>query len=148
MGRLGIKYFLSLGVDNINGCTGVEDGYLYYIENLGGQIAQVATGTTLAYLLETYVSEINLVLLQDRYDILQLTENDLVLVRNADEEKWMIAFYGQVDGIEANDSLFISIGNFEQIIPYNDDNRALLGTTDIPDIIYRWWEPLGGGYFS
>ena len=67
------------------------------------------------------------------YDTLQ--PFDKVLVRDGDCQCWRCAFF----------SCMLSNGmlcecRWGQGIPYNDETKHLLGTCDIPDEKYIWWE--------
>ena len=62
------------------------------------------------------------------YDIKNFKPFDKVLVRGSNERKWVIDFYGFVD-----EDIFIctGCGYYPQCIPFNDDTKHLLGTSDM-----------------
>ena len=69
------------------------------------------------------------------FDYETLKPFDKVLVRDGNCQYWRCAFF----------SCMLSNGmlcecRWEQGIPYNDETRHLLGTGDIPDEKYIWWE--------
>lgn len=71
----------------------------------------------------------------DKFDYNTLQPFDKVLVRNENNQLWRCALL----------SFMLSNGMFcechwEQGIPYNDETKPLLGTTDMPDEKYIWWE--------
>ena len=69
------------------------------------------------------------------FDYETLKPFDKVLVRDGDCQCWRCAFF----------SCMLSNGmlcecRWGQGIPYNDETKHLLGTCDIPDEKYIWWE--------
>lgn len=69
------------------------------------------------------------------FDYSTLQPFDKVLVRDGDCQCWRCAFF----------SCMLSNGmlcecRWGQGIPYNDETKHLLGTCDIPDEKYIWWE--------
>ena len=72
------------------------------------------------------------------YDISNFKPFDKVLVRDDDDEPWRIAFYGYYNK-EAHYSHFVGSCWAKQCIPYNDDTKHLLGTTDMPSEEYINW---------
>ena len=71
------------------------------------------------------------------YGISNFKPFDKVLVREANNRTWAIDFFGFVD----EDNLFIcsGYGYYPQCIPFNDDTKHLLGTTDPCDEQYINW---------
>jgi hypothetical protein len=69
------------------------------------------------------------------YDISKFNPFDKVLVRYDDSCTWGMSFFGRYDG------MFICCSNicFTQCIPFNDDTKHLLGTTDMCDECYINW---------
>ena len=70
-----------------------------------------------------------------KFDYETLKPFDKVLVRDGDCQCWRCAFF----------SCMLSNGmlcecRWGQGIPYNDETKHLLGTCDIPDEKYIWWE--------
>lgn len=70
-----------------------------------------------------------------KFDYNTLQPFDKVLVRDGDCQCWRCAFF----------SCMLSNGmlcecRWGQGIPYNDETKHLLGTCDIPDEKYIWWE--------
>ena len=71
----------------------------------------------------------------EKFDYNAMHPFDRVLVRNENSQLWRCALL----------SFMLSNGMFcechwEQGIPYNDETKHLIGTTDIPDEKYIWWE--------
>ena len=71
----------------------------------------------------------------DKFDYNTLQPFDKVLVRNENSQLWRCALL----------SFMLSNGMFcechwEQGIPYNDETQHLVGTTNMPDEKYVWWE--------
>ena len=73
--------------------------------------------------------------IQPHYDISNFNPFDKVLVRYDDSCTWGVSFLGRYDG------MFICCSNicFTQCIPFNDDTKHLLGTTDMCDEMYINW---------
>lgn len=77
-----------------------------------------------------------------RYDISELKPFDKVLVRCTDEtfgnKIWHPNFYSKYNSDERlHQCLF---GNFNECVPYNDETKHLLDTTDEAPIFYRTWK--------
>lgn len=72
-----------------------------------------------------------------KFDPKTLQPFDKVLVRYKQSGIWFNDFYSFIskDGI-------IAIGNehFDSVIPYNDDTKHLVGTSDEAPEYYRYWE--------
>ena len=78
------------------------------------------------------------------YDTSNFQPFDKVLVRCGNDEEWMIEFYCKYDTLvhtsPHRDYPFMGIGDsYSQCIPFNDDTKHLLGTTDMPDECYINW---------
>ena len=73
---------------------------------------------------------------KDKFDPNTLKTFDKVLVRTNSDTIWEPDFFGYMDG---NWVMCISTGNV-QCVPYNDDNKHLLGTTEEAPEYYRYWE--------
>ena len=74
----------------------------------------------------------------EKFDVNTLHPFDKVLTRCDDSEKWNIDLFGYFDypykGVCCLDSYL------QMCIPYNEETKHLLGTTnDCPDY-YKWWE--------
>mgnify|MGYP003455578347 CR=1 FL=1 len=77
-----------------------------------------------------------------RYDISELKPFDKVLVRCTDgtfvHKTWLPNFYSKYNSDERlHQCLF---GNFNECVPYNDETKHLLGTTDEAPNFYRTWK--------
>ena len=79
-------------------------------------------------------------LVPDKFDISTLKPFDKVLVRDCNDENWVINWYGYYN---KEDNSFRCIGNcdvgWEQCVPY-ENNEHLLGTTDACDEYFKTWE--------
>ena len=73
---------------------------------------------------------------KERFDPKTLKPFDRVLVRNSREYAWGPDFFGYID---CDGFICVTTGNV-QCIPYNDDTKHLLGTTDEAPEYYRYWE--------
>ena len=74
-----------------------------------------------------------------RFDPMTLQPFDKVLGRDFENSKWMADFYS-CKGISSRFS-YICIGNlYKYCIPYNNETKHLVGTTDEAPEYYRCWE--------
>lgn len=64
----------------------------------------------------------------------QLKAFDKILVW---DDEWIIAFFSNVN--EFGEAV-TSIGIYSKIIPFNDDTKNLVGTTQEPPLYYKYWE--------
>ena len=76
---------------------------------------------------------------KDKFDPCTLKPFDKVLARDNINEQWCCSFFSH---IETNDSYpYICFGlSFKQCIPYNDDTKHLVGTSDEAPKYHRYWE--------
>lgn len=73
---------------------------------------------------------------KDKFDPKILKPFDRVLVRDRDIEHWICNLFSHI----INDE-YLCIGScFIYCIPYNDDTKHLVGTTDEAPEYYRYWE--------
>lgn len=108
--------------------TDIKDGSYITVDKYGIRCA----------LKFTKQDEWELVQPKPHYDIANFKPFDKVLVRDRNNEPWRIAFYGYYNE-EANYSHFVGTCWSKQCIPYNDDTKHLLGTTDPCDECYINW---------
>ena len=92
--------------------------------------------------LNTYESPLDLFFAiekKDKFDPCTLKPFDKVLARDNINEQWCCSFFSH---IETNDSYpYICFGlSFKQCIPYNDETKHLVGTSDEAPEYYRYWE--------
>lgn len=75
----------------------------------------------------------------EKFDPKTLQPFDKVLVRYGQRDMWWIEYFGFVDN-EAALPVNCLCNPYEKCIPYNDETKHLLGTTqDCPEY-YKWWE--------
>ena len=73
---------------------------------------------------------------KEKFDPKTLKPFDRVLVRDRDIEHWICSLFSHI----INDE-YLCIGScFIYCIPYNDDTKHLVGTTDEAPEYYRYWE--------
>ena len=73
---------------------------------------------------------------KDKFDPKTLQPFDRVLVRDRDIEHWICSLFSHI----INDE-YLCIGScFIYCIPYNDDTKHLVGTTDEAPEYYKYWE--------
>ena len=75
---------------------------------------------------------------KEKFDINTLKPFDKVLVRNTISEYWECEFFSRhIDDMYP----YVGIANsYKFCIPYNDDTKHLLGTTDEAPEFYKYWE--------
>ena len=76
---------------------------------------------------------------KDKFDPKTLKAFDRVLVRNYKTTKWRCDHFSHFDGGNYNPCI-ASCCSCTFCIPYNDDTKHLLGTTDEAPEYYRYWE--------
>ena len=64
---------------------------------------------------------------------------DKVLVRDCDTRNWVCDLFSHIRDKDAYP--FYCVGNYYRCcIPYNDDTKHLIGTSELPSKYYRYWE--------
>ena len=74
-----------------------------------------------------------------KFDSKTLQPFDKVLTRNISSECWSIQFFSYIIKNEKVHSVCIAF-NYKYCIPYNDDTKHLVGTTEEAPEYYRYWE--------
>ena len=77
---------------------------------------------------------------KDRFDPKTLQAYDKILVRDSCFEKWKCGFFSHIN--DNNDECpYYTVGTCYGIcIPYNEDTKHLVGTTEEAPEYYRYWE--------
>ena len=78
---------------------------------------------------------------QPKFDPKTLQPFDKVLVRDKDLVRWRCTFYSHL--IEDNETMYkyvTAYNIYRYCIPYNDDTKHLVGTTEEAPEYYRYWE--------
>ena len=73
-----------------------------------------------------------------KFDPETLKPFDKVIVRNGEE--WQCDFFSHMSGGEIFNKRCMGIGDVNVVIPYNDETKHLVGTTDEAPEYYRYWE--------
>jgi hypothetical protein len=115
--------------DYISGIiTNISDDGMYKIEYQGGGVSYVNVA---------YQNEWELV--PNKFDITTLKPFDKVLCRMDNDDIWGISLFERY--APTNPYPFFCVQDcFSQCIPYNDNTKHLLGTTDDCDEFFRNWE--------
>ena len=74
-----------------------------------------------------------------KFDPRTLQPFDKVLTRNISSECWSIQFFSYIIKNEKVHPVCIAF-NYKYCIPYNDDTKCLVGTTEEAPEFYRYWE--------
>lgn len=73
---------------------------------------------------------------KEKFDVNTLQPFDKVLMRTNERSIWEPDFFGYKDG---NWIMCVTTGNVE-CIPYNEETKHLIGTTDDCPEYYKWWK--------
>ena len=76
---------------------------------------------------------------KERFDPKILNPFDRVLVRDSRDEKWRCEFFSYIRDYAAFPYVSIATG-YKFCIPYNNDTKHLVGTTDKAPDFYKYWE--------
>ena len=74
-----------------------------------------------------------------RFDPKTLKPFDRILVRDNNDETWSCNFFSHIREVVVYKFTTIT-SSYKQCIPYNDDTKHLVGTTDEAPEYYRYWE--------
>ena len=78
---------------------------------------------------------------QDKFDPKTLQPFDKVLVRDKDLVRWRCTFYSHLREDNETEYKYVTAYNiYKYCIPYNDDTKHLVGTTEEAPEYYRYWE--------
>ena len=79
----------------------------------------------------------------ERIDVNTFQPFDKILARNSDRDNWTIEYYSYGKEVTfGNVDKYIQglVYCWKYVIPYNDETKHLLGTTDDCPEYYKWWE--------
>ena len=71
-----------------------------------------------------------------KFDVETFHPFDKVLVRDYYNELWRVDIFGFM----LNDCIYCCTTNWRYCIPYNEETKNLIGTTDDCPKFYKWWE--------
>ena len=75
----------------------------------------------------------------ERFDPNTLKPYDKLLVRDCNSCNWVCDLFSHIG--DKDTYPYYCVGNYYRwCIPYNDDTKHLLGTTELPSKYYRYWE--------
>lgn len=74
---------------------------------------------------------------EPKFDPKTLQEYNKVLVRDANDREWTAMLFSHIN---AKGKVIVSGCAWEQVIPYNDDTKHLVGTIEEAPEFYRYWE--------
>lgn len=75
-----------------------------------------------------------------KFDPKTLQPFDKVLVRNFNSEKWKVQLFSYIIEDEERYPYFCINNPYQCCIPYNDDTKHLVGTSNKAPEFYRYWE--------
>lgn len=76
----------------------------------------------------------------EKFDVNTLQPFDKVLVRDADYLEWSACWFSHVGHGEEAGSVICDGIFWNEVIPYNEETKHLLGTKDDCLEYYKWWE--------
>lgn len=76
---------------------------------------------------------------KDKFDPKTLKPFDRVLIRNLKEDKWRCEHFSYFTEIEDMFPCICSV-SYVFCVPYNDETKYLVGTSDEAPEYYRWWD--------
>lgn len=74
---------------------------------------------------------------EPKFDPYSLQEYDKVLVRDYNDRGWTAMLFSHIN---AKGNVIVAGCAWEQVIPYNDDTKHLVGTIEEAPEFYRYWE--------
>lgn len=130
-----IKALEDLGGINKEAENGKQQDCVYYI-NPFGIIQYTYHNSQLEDVIKELFEEITLPEKKERFNPKTLQPFDRVLARAADMCHWFCDFFSY----KCEDGVMLVGGFNDQCVPYNDDTKHLVGTTEEAPEFYRWWE--------
>lgn len=77
---------------------------------------------------------------KDRFDPNTLKPFDKVLIRDIPEESWCCCLFSHICNDIEHFQYITTTSGYQFCIPYNDDTKHLVGTTEEAPEYYRYWE--------
>ena len=80
---------------------------------------------------------------KDKFDLKTLKPFDRVLAASMVDGRWVCDFFSHIGkSIRDNSRLYVGtgFGAYDRMIPYNEDTKHLVGTTEEAPEYYRYWE--------
>lgn len=75
-----------------------------------------------------------------KFDPKTLHPFDRVLVRDNKRLEWFCNYFSHIEWIDTDYPFVCTDSSHRMIIPYNDDTKHLVGTTEEAPEFYRYWE--------
>ena len=75
----------------------------------------------------------------ERFDPKTLQPFDKVLAKDGFASKWTCSFFSHMDN-DVSFPVYCSGGYFKVCIPYNEETKHLVGTSDDCPEYYKWWK--------
>ena len=77
---------------------------------------------------------------KEKFDPKTLKPFDRVIVKQIQNNTWHTQYFSHINEKCTTFPFFCLIDNYAYCIPYNDDTKHLVGTTDEAPEYYRYWE--------
>jgi hypothetical protein len=78
--------------------------------------------------------------IEPKFDINTLKPFDKVLVRDGYNEHWRCSIFSYIYKLSSNKNVYVCACHWNQCVPYNEDTRHLVGTTEMSPKKYITWE--------
>ena len=75
----------------------------------------------------------------EKFDVNTLQPFDKVLAKDGFSSKWTCSFFSHMDN-DVSFPVYCSGGYFKVCIPYNEETKHLVGTSDDCPEYYKWWK--------
>ena len=76
---------------------------------------------------------------KEKFDPKTLQPFDKVLAKDGFSSKWTCSFFSHMDN-DVSFPVYCSGGYFKVCIPYNEETKHLVGTSDDCPEYYKWWK--------
>ena len=76
---------------------------------------------------------------KEKFDVNTLQPFGKVLAKDGFSSKWTCSFFSHMDN-DVSFPVYCSGGYFKVCIPYNEETKHLVGTSDDCPEYYKWWE--------
>ena len=77
---------------------------------------------------------------KEKFDPKTLRPFDKVLVRDNNSERWRVQLFSNIIEYDVDYLYFCINSTYRYCIPYNDDTKHLVGTTEEAPEYYRYWD--------
>lgn len=76
---------------------------------------------------------------EEKFDVNTLQPFDKILARDSDKQSWTCEFFSHINNICKYSIIGLGL-SYKWCIPYNEETKHLVGTTEDCPEYYKWWE--------